>query len=353
MFQTLSLVLIVALVCRISATAESEVINVHMIGHTHDDPGWLKTMDEYFSGTNSSIMPTSVSIIFDTVLGALEEDPQKMYSFCEISFFSIWWKEQTDAKKEKIKALVKNEQLVFLNGGWVMHDEAGAHYVSMIDQTTLGHTFLKEAFDGYTPRVGWQIDPFGHSNTHAWLSSEVGFDALYFGRIDYQDKEKRMAEKNMEMVWKGSESMPEAQVFTGAFTSGNYGPPEGFCFDAPGGTWCADDPIVDDETLSTYNMDTKVPQFIQALEQELSTSRGNNIMMKMGSDMTWSNSRTWFKSIDVLIKQVNAVQSKFKLAYSNPERYTKARAAETAANTVDWSQKTDDFFPYADCAHCT
>ena len=179
MFQTLSLVLIVALVCRISATAESVVINVHMIGHTHDDPGWLKTMDEYFSGTNSSIMPTSVSIIFDTVLGALEEDPQKMYSFCEISFFSIWWKEQTDAKKEKIKALVKNEQLVFLNGGWVMHDEAGAHYVSMIDQTTLGHTFLKEAFDGYTPRVGWQIDPFGHSNTHAWLSSEVGFDALY------------------------------------------------------------------------------------------------------------------------------------------------------------------------------
>ena len=157
----------------------------------------------------------------------------------------------------------------------------------------------------------------------------------------------------MEMVWKGSESMPEAQVFTGAFTSGNYGPPEGFCFDAPGGTWCADDPIVDDETLSTYNMDTKVPQFIQALEQELSTSRGNNIMMKMGSDMTWSNSRTWFKSIDVLIKQVNAVQSKFKLAYSNPERYTKARAAETEANTVDWSQKTDDFFPYADCAHCT
>jgi len=28
---------------------------------------------------------------------------------------------------------------VFVNGGVVQHDEAGAHYVAMIDQTTRGH----------------------------------------------------------------------------------------------------------------------------------------------------------------------------------------------------------------------
>ena len=90
-----------------------------------------------------------------------------------------------------------------------MHDEASSHYVSMIDQTSLGHKFLKEEF-GYTPTVGWQIDPFGHSNTHAWLSSAVGFDSLFFGRIDYQDHDKRMTEKRMEMIWK---------VTTSSFTS--------------------------------------------------------------------------------------------------------------------------------------
>ena len=84
-----------------------------------------------------------------------------------------------------------------------MHDEASSHYVSMIDQTSLGHKFLKEEFR-YTPTVGWQIDPFGHSNTHAWLSSAVGFDSLFFGRIDYQDHGKRMTEKRMEMIWKVS-----------------------------------------------------------------------------------------------------------------------------------------------------
>jgi alpha-mannosidase len=35
--------------------------------------------------------------------------------------------------------------------------------------------------------VGWQIDPFGHSSTQASLMSTlVGFDALFFGRSDYQ-----------------------------------------------------------------------------------------------------------------------------------------------------------------------
>lgn len=54
-----------------------------------------------------------------------------------------------------------------------MHDEAVAHYIDMIDQTTLGHQFIKEEFN-VTPRIGWQIDPFGHSAVQAYLlSAEV------------------------------------------------------------------------------------------------------------------------------------------------------------------------------------
>jgi len=61
------------------------------------------------------------------------------------------------------------------NGGFCMHDEAATHYIDMIDQTTLGHQFLIEEF-GVTPRIGWQIDPFGHSAVQAYLlGAEVTF----------------------------------------------------------------------------------------------------------------------------------------------------------------------------------
>lgn len=43
-----------------------------------------------------------------------------------------------------------------------------ASAVGMIDQTTLGHSFLKNEFN-VTPSVGWQIDPFGHSSTQGGL----------------------------------------------------------------------------------------------------------------------------------------------------------------------------------------
>jgi hypothetical protein len=30
-------------------------LNVHIISHTHDDVGWLKTVDQYYYGANNSI----------------------------------------------------------------------------------------------------------------------------------------------------------------------------------------------------------------------------------------------------------------------------------------------------------
>jgi len=82
-----------------------------------------------------------------------------------------WYLKLPEATKNNVRDLLARGRLIFVNGGWSMHDEASSHYLSMIDQTTLGHKFLLDEF-GFVPRIGWQIDPFGHSstvNTHTSL----------------------------------------------------------------------------------------------------------------------------------------------------------------------------------------
>jgi alpha-mannosidase len=89
-------------------------------------------------------------------MSALDSNPDRKFTYVEQAFFTRWWNEQSEKTQSRVKALVKSGQLSFVNGGWCMHDEAAAHYIGMMDQTKLGHDFLKETFD-YVPSVGWQM----------------------------------------------------------------------------------------------------------------------------------------------------------------------------------------------------
>lgn len=45
-----------------------------------------------------------------------------------------------------------------------------------------------------------------------WM--QVGFDSLFFGRIDYQDRAKRKKEKSLEVIWQGSKSLGSSSQVT-------------------------------------------------------------------------------------------------------------------------------------------
>ena len=118
------------------------------------------------------------------------------------------------------------------------------------------------------PRVAWQIDPFGHSKEQANLFAQMGFDGLFFGRLDYADKDKRLKDKTMEMIWQASDTLGQSSwLFTGALYNG-YGPPGGFCFDI----FCGDDPVMDDPRLHDYNVQQKVNDFVKAVKDQVKAS---------------------------------------------------------------------------------
>lgn len=94
----------------------------------------------------------------------------------------MWWDLQTEEMKTKVRSLVENGQLEMVNAGWSMHDEACPTYTDMLYNMMLGHDFVLREF-GVKPKIGWHIDPFGHSATNARLFAELGFDAFFVCRL--------------------------------------------------------------------------------------------------------------------------------------------------------------------------
>ncbi|KAJ4714169.1 Alpha-mannosidase [Melia azedarach] len=314
-------------------------INVHLVPHSHDDVGWLKTVDQYYVGLNNSIQGACVENVLDSVVEALRRDPNRKFVFAEMAFFQRWWVGQSPEAQEQVRKLVDAGQLEFVNGGWCMHDEATTHYIDMIDQTTLGHRLIKELFNN-TPRAGWQIDPFGHSAVQAYLlSDELGFDSIHFARIDYQDRAKRKGDKSLEVIWRGSKTFgSSSQIFTNAFPV-HYSPPTGFHFEV------TDDfePVQDNPLLDNYNVDQRVDDFINAAVTQANVTRDNHIMWTMGDDFQYQYAESWFKQMDKLIHHVNK-DGRVNALYSTPSLYTDAKNAANGS----WPLKTLDYFPYAD-----
>ena len=79
------------LIAKRQSDLDSEHLYVHLLTHTHDDVGWLKTYEEYFTGTNQGVTIANVKLILDTTIEALLRNPEYRFTYVEIKFFSMWW----------------------------------------------------------------------------------------------------------------------------------------------------------------------------------------------------------------------------------------------------------------------
>ena len=337
-------------VCILLTWLVSSKLTVHLVPHTHDDVGWLKTVDQYTYGLNNTIYPASVNVIISSAIGGLLEDSTRRFTYVETGFFYRWWVQQREEMKQNVRMLAGQKRLQFANGGWCMHDEAAPHYIDMIDQTTLGHRFLQRELK-VVPKVGWQIDPFGHSAFHAVMSAQAGFLGTYHARIDYQDLDWRSNTKQREFMWQASPSLPEQVLLGGVLLHGRYGPPDGFNWDITGivEKLVTGRPmnIVDDMPWSDQNnVQNILERVYQEVNYDASATLDENVMWTMGSDFNYMAGQFWFVNMDKLIEIVNA-DGKVNMKYSTPYDYTIAKLL----SNVTYPTKTDDFFPYADGPH--
>jgi hypothetical protein len=74
-----------------------------MIPHTHDDLGWLKTVDEYYTGSNQKNQHATVSIVLDSVMDEMKKRPQTKFTYVEMKYFSMWYTRQTQETKNLLK----------------------------------------------------------------------------------------------------------------------------------------------------------------------------------------------------------------------------------------------------------
>ena len=70
-----------------------------------------------------------------------------------------------------------------------------------------GHAFLKKEL-GYTVKAAWHADAFGHSAATPELFAQMGLEAIFFGRIDDEEKRFRKQNKSMEFIWQPTFESP-------------------------------------------------------------------------------------------------------------------------------------------------
>ncbi len=307
--------------------------------------GWDETKDQYKLG-NGPINGRNVTLIVEQVVTALAQDPRRTFQAVEMAYWIEIYEAFPPALQQLFVQAVRNRQLIFLNAGWSMGDEASPSYVDMLDNQYVGAHNVRDYFGAqYLPTATWQIDPFGHSATQGLFSSPLaGVKGVMWAREAADYKALSYARQTQERLWTPSPSLgaAKATAFAGIFSSYGYGTPSGVtrCNGTPSppstscnGTWGAVD----------------VWQFYNDIVYNIAPGiRGNDVLALFGTDFQHENAVDYLAYIDSLrdaLNQLNAqgVFPNITATYSSPAAYMTAKIASGTLPAFE-----GDFFPYND-----
>uniref|UniRef100_A0A674BCN3 Alpha-mannosidase n=1 Tax=Salmo trutta TaxID=8032 RepID=A0A674BCN3_SALTR len=337
---------------------DSEPLQVFVVPHSHNDPGWLKTFDEYYRDQTQHIL--------NNIVVKLHEDSRRKMIWSEISYFSKWWDNIDDQKRDAVKRyLFEQGQLEITTGGWVMPDEANSHYFALIDQLLEGHQWLERNV-GVKPQTGWAVDPFGHSPTQAYLLKQAGLANMLIQRVHYSVKKHFASQKTLEFFWRqnwdpasSTDILCHMMPFYSYDVPHTCGPDPKICcqFDfkrLPGGRvscpW-----RVPPQPITDENVQHRVQMLLDQYRKKSKLFRTKVVMVPLGDDFRYAEALEWDQ-------QFQNYQKLFDYINSHPELHVKAQfgtitdyfnalrksAIDPGHASVSLPVVSGDFFTYAD-----
>uniref|UniRef100_A0A8C7XVX1 Alpha-mannosidase n=1 Tax=Oryzias sinensis TaxID=183150 RepID=A0A8C7XVX1_9TELE len=337
---------------------DNEPLQVFVIPHSHNDPGWIKTFDKYFTDQTQHIL--------NNMVVKLAEDPRRKFIWSEISYLSKWWETAEPQKQEAMRKLILEGQLEIVTGGWVMTDEANAHYFAMIDQLIEGHQWLERNI-GVTPRSGWAVDPFGHSATMPYLLKKSNLTSMLIQRIHYSIKKHFSSTRNLEFMWRQAwDTGSSTDIFCHMMPFYSYdvphtcGPDPKICcqFDfkrLPGGRincpW-----KVPPKPIVEANVAERAQLLLDQYRKKSKLYRSKVLLVPLGDDFRYDKSLEWdqqYINYQKLFDYMNShpelhVQAQFGTLTDYFNALYKTTGVAAGSRPADFPVLSGDFFAYAD-----
>ncbi|XP_040270048.1 alpha-mannosidase 2x isoform X2 [Bufo bufo] len=337
---------------------DTEPLQVFVVPHSHNDPGWIKTFDKYYYDQTQHIL--------NNMVVKLQEDPRRRFIWSEISFFSKWWDNINSQKRAAVRRLVANGQLEMTTGGWVMPDEANTHFFAMIDQMIEGHQWLKKNI-GVIPRSGWAVDPFGHSSTMPYLLKLSNLTSMLIQRVHYSIKKHFSATRSLEFMWRqtwdpdsGTDIFCHMMPFYSYDVPHTCGPDPKICcqFDfrrLPGGRincpW-----KTPPRAITESNVAERANLLLDQYRKKSKLYRSKVVLVPLGDDFRYDKMQEWdaqFLNYQKLFDYMNShpelhVKAQFGTLSDYFDTLYKSMGVTPGMKPPDFPVLTGDFFSYAD-----
>lgn len=328
-----------------------EKLDVVLIPHSHNDAGWLRTLEEYYIYTTKKILNNMVS--------KLRQYPNMTFVWAETVFLSMWWNELEDDMKVYVRNLVNRGQLEIVLGGWVMPDEASTHYVSVIDQLMEGHLWLQENLH-VKPQNSWSIDPFGHSGTIPYLLKKSGINNMVIQRIHQATKGALASTKSLEFYWTqywdktgNSDMLCHVMPYMLYSIQHTCGPDPHICFqfdfrhsDNPEKQAFAKRKITD------INIDKLARYLYEQFRKKSSLYQYNTILVPIGDDFRYDSAHEWdeqYRNYDLLMDYMNSkTEWNINVKFGTVSDYFNLLKRQSEKQKTAFPTVAGDFFPYSD-----